>query len=211
MIDTLIFGGTFDPVHHGHVTLAESILGVLEKDAQIVFVPNKEPPHRGLPLASSRERIDMLNLALQGRSNFCVDDIEIKKAGVSYSIQTLKSYRKTYGQNFSLNFIVGLDAWQSFGGWHQSDQIARHSNLIVYSRPGQYTFDTSSNRNFGFQFKENIIDLSDVNRGCLFYLSLKKSKISSSDVRLAARRREDLSSMVNLDVAEYIERHRLYS
>ena len=105
MIDTLIFGGTFDPVHCGHVTLAESILGVLEKDAQIVFVPNKKPPHRGLPLASSRERIDMLNLALQGRPNFCVDDIEVKKAGVSYSIQTLKYYRKMYGQNFSLNFV----------------------------------------------------------------------------------------------------------
>ena len=211
MIDTLIFGGTFDPVHHGHVTLAESILGVLEKDAEIVFVPNKEPPHRGLPLASSRERMDMLNLALQGRPNFCVDDIEIKKAGVSYSIQTLKSYRKMYGQNFSLNFIVGLDAWQSFGGWHQSDQIARHSNVIVYSRPGQYTFDASSSKTLGFQFKENIGDLSDVNRGCLFYLSLKKVKISSSDIRLAARRQEDLSSMVNSDVAEYIERHRLYS
>ena len=211
MIDTLIFGGTFDPVHYGHVTLAESILGVLEKDAQIVFVPNKEPPHRGLPRASARERIDMLNLALQGRPHFCVDDIEIKKAGVSYSIQTLKSYRKMYGQNFSLNFVVGLDAWQNFDAWHQSDQIARHSNLIVYSRPGQYTFDTSSSKTFGFQFKENISDLSDVNRGCLFYLSLKKSKISSSDVRLAARRREDLSSMVNSDVAEYIERHRLYS
>ena len=211
MIDTLIFGGTFDPVHHGHVTLAESILGALEKDAQIVFVPNKNPPHRGLPLASSRERIDMLNLALEGRPNFCVDDIEIKKAGVSYSIQTLKSYRKMYGQNFSLNFIVGLDAWQSFGGWHQSDQIARYSNLIVYSRPGQYTFDSSSSKTFGFQFKENISDLSDFNRGCLFYLSLKKSKISSSDVRLAARRGEDLSSMVNSSVAEYIERHRLYS
>ena len=211
MIDTLIFGGTFDPVHHGHVTLAESILGVLEKDAQIVFVPNKEPPHRSLPLASARERIDMLNLALQGRPNFCVDDIEVKKSGVSYSIQTLKSYRKMYGQNFSLNFVVGLDAWQSFGDWHQSDQIARHSNLIVYSRPGQYTFDRSSSRTFGFQFKEKIIDLSDVNRGCLFYLSLEKLRISSSDVRLAARRREDLSSMVNSDVAEYIEQHRLYS
>ena len=211
MIDTLIFGGTFDPVHHGHVTLAESILGVLEKDAQIVFVPNKEPPHRALPLASARERIDMLNLAIQGRPNFCVDDIEVKKAGVSYSIKTLKSYRKMYGQNFSLNFVVGLDAWQSFGGWHQHDQIARHSNLIVYSRPGQYNFDASSSMTFGFQFKEKITEISDFNRGCLFYLSMKKLRISSSDVRLAARRGEDLSSMVNSEVAEYIARHRLYS
>ena len=79
MIDTLIFGGTFDPVHYGHVILAESILGTLEKDAQIVFIPNKEPPHRSLPIASAKERIDMLNLALQGRPNFFVDDIEIKK------------------------------------------------------------------------------------------------------------------------------------
>ena len=153
----------------------------------------------------------MLNLALQGRPHFCVDDIEIKKAGVSYSIQTLKSYRKMYGQNFSLNFVVGLDAWQNFGGWHRSDQIASHSNLIVYSRPGQYTFDASSGRTFGFQFKEKITELSDFYRGCLFYLSLKKLRISSSDVRVAARRNEDFSSMVNSDVAEYIERHRLYS
>ena len=210
MIDTIIFGGTFDPVHRGHLTLAKSILGVLEKDAQIVFVPNKEPPHRPLPMASARERIDMLNLAVQGHPNLRVDDIEIKKGGVSYSIQTLKSYRKIYGPNFSLNFIVGLDAWQSFRGWHQFDQIARQSNLIVYSRPGQYTFDNSSGRTFGFQFKEKITELSDFYRGCLFYLSLKKLRISSSDVRVAARRNEDLSSMVNSDVAEYIERHRLY-
>ena len=211
MIDTLIFGGTFDPVHFGHVSLAESILSVLEKNAQIVFVPNKEPPHRRLPMASARERMDMLNLAVQGQPNFRVDDIEIKRGGVSYSIQTLKSYRKIYGPNFSLSFIVGLDAWQSFSGWHQFDQIARHSNLIVYSRPGPYTFDNSSGRTFGFQFKEKITELSDFYRGCLFYLSLKKLRISSSDVRVAARRNKDLSSMVNSDVAEYIERHRLYS
>ena len=211
MIDTLIFGGTFDPVHCGHVTLAESILDTLEKDAQIVFIPNKEPPHRSLPIASAKERIDMLNLALQGRPNFFVDDIEIKKSGVSYSIQTLKSYRKIYGPNFSLSFVVGLDAWQSFSGWHQSDKIAKHSNLIVYSRPGQYTFDNLSGRTFGFQFKEKITELSDFNRGCLFYLSLKMLRISSSAVRMAARRKEDLSSMVNADVADYIARHRIYS
>ena len=211
MIDTLIFGGTFDPVHCGHVTVAESILGVLGKDAQIIFVPNKEPPHKRLPIASARERMDMLNLALQGRSNFCVDDIEIKKGGVSHSIQTLKSYRKIYGSNFSLSFIVGLDAWQNFSGWHQFDKIAKHSNLIVHSRPGQYTFDNKSGKTFGFQFKEKITELSDFHRGCLFYLSLKMLRISSSAVRLAARRKEDLSSMVNADVAEYIARHRIYS
>jgi len=211
MIDTLIFGGTFDPVHCGHVTLAESILGVLEKDAQIVFIPNKEPPHRRLPVASARERIDMLNLALQGRPNICVDDIEIKKGGVSYSIQTVKSYRRRYGPNFSLSFLVGLDAWQSFSGWNQCDEFSRHSNLIVYSRPGQYTFDNSSGETFGFQFKEKITELSEFNRGCLFYLSLKKLRISSSSVRLAARRREDLSSMVNPDVADYIALHQIYN
>tara|TARA_Y100001978_G_scaffold187455_1_gene188026 strand:+ start:85 stop:720 length:636 start_codon:yes stop_codon:yes gene_type:complete len=211
MIDTLIFGGTFDPVHCGHVTLAESILGVLEKDAQIVFIPNKEPPHRRLPVASARERIDMLNLALQGRPNICVDDIEIKKGGVSYSIQTVKSYRRRYGPNFSLSFLVGLDAWQSFSGWNQCDEFSRHSNLIVYSRPGQYTFDNSSGETFGFQFKEKITELSEFNRGCLFYLSLKKLRISSSSVRVAARRREDLSSMVNPDVADYIALHQIYN
>ena len=211
MIDTLIFGGTFDPVHCGHVTLAESILGVLEKDAQIVFIPNKEPPHRRLPVASARERIDMLNLALQGRPNICVDDIEIKKGGVSYSIQTVKSYRRRYGPNFSLSFLVGLDAWQSFSGWNQCDEFSRHSNLIVYSRPGQYTFDNSSGETFGFQFKEKITELSEFNLGCLFYLSLKKLRISSSSVRVAARRREDLSSMVNPDVADYIALHQIYN
>ena len=211
MIDTLIFGGTFDPVHCGHVTLAESILGVLEKDAQIVFIPNKEPPHRRLPVASARERIDMLNLALQGRPNICVDDIEIKKGGVSYSIQTVKSYRRRYGPNFSLSFLVGLDAWQSFSGWNQCDEFSRHSNLIVYSRPGQYTFDNFSGETFGFQFKEKITELSEFNRGCLFYLSLKKLRISSSSVRVAARRREDLSSMVNPDVADYIALHQIYN
>ena len=210
MIDTLIFGGTFDPVHLGHVNLADSILDVLEKDVKIVFVPNKEPPHRHLPVASTRERIDMLNLALQGRPNFYVDDIEIKKAGVSYSIHTLKSYRQSYGLNFSLSFVVGLDAWQSFSSWHQFDKIARHSNLIVYNRPGKYTFDSSSAGTFGFQFKEKITQLFDFNQGCLFYLSLEKINISSSIVRSAARRGQDLSSMVNSDVAEYIARHRIY-
>ena len=210
MIDTLIFGGTFDPVHCGHLNLAESILNVLKKNVQIIFVPNNEPPHRSSPLASGGERLDMLNLALRGRSNLSVDDIEIKKSGVSYSIQTLKSYRRAYGPNFSLNFVIGLDVWQDFAGWYQSDQISRYSNLIVYSRPGQYTFDPSSSGNLGFQYRQELTELSDFNRGCLFYVSLKKSKISSSAVRLAARRKEDLSSLVNPDVAEYIARHRLY-
>ena len=211
MIDTLIFGGTFDPVHLGHVTLAESILNVIEKDAQVVFVPNKRPPHRPLPIASERQRLEMLNLALQGRPNFCVDDIELKKSGISYSIETLKSYRKIYGPNYSLSFVLGLDAWQNFSSWYQCDKIARHSNLIVYSRPGQYTFDSSTGSGFGFQFKEKITELPDVNRGCLFYLSLKKLRISSSAVRLAARKREDLRLIVNPHVAEYIATHQIYS
>ena len=210
MIDTILFGGTFDPVHNGHIGIASSILYDLGLDLQVVFVPNRKPPHKSFPVASSDERLSMLSLATADHPNMLVDDLELRNPGVSYSIETLRAYRKTYGENFSLTFLLGADAWEGFSSWREHHRFADYANLIVYGRSGDFIFDSRSCDSFGFQYNEDICQISECFRGSSFYSSVRNFQISSSQVRLVAEREEKIDYLVNRKVAEYIRRRDLY-
>ncbi|ADJ27420.1 nicotinate-nucleotide adenylyltransferase [Nitrosococcus watsonii] len=130
-----IFGGTFDPVHFGHLRPALDLLERLSL-AEIRFIPCRHPPHRQWPVASSEQRLTMLRLAIAGESRFRVDERELARAGPSYMVDTLASLRAEQG-NVPLCLIMGTDAFQSLPKWHRWTELMELAHLLVMRRPGE--------------------------------------------------------------------------
>ena len=127
-----IFGGTFDPIHMGHLRVAEEIreIFLLEK---IYFVPGGIPPHkRRQTITVAEDRLHMLKAAVKGNRFFRVSEIETKRSGPSYTIDTLKAFEKRFDE---LYFLIGIDAFSQIDTWHLYQELFYHTNFIVMTRP----------------------------------------------------------------------------
>ena len=129
-----ILGGTFDPVHNGHLRIALEILENLAL-AEVRFIPSRLPPHRGRPQATPSQRLEMLRLAVAGQPGFVVDDRELRREGPSYMVDTLASLRIELG-NTPLCLLLGRDAFNDLPGWHCWRNILELTHLIILERPG---------------------------------------------------------------------------
>ncbi|MEJ2759990.1 MAG: nicotinate-nucleotide adenylyltransferase [Gammaproteobacteria bacterium] len=129
-----ILGGTFDPVHHGHLRLA---LECLEAAAltEVALVPLHTPPHRRPPVASPEQRREMLRLAVEEVRGLALEDCELQRGGVSYTVDTLAELRARYGGR-PLCLIMGRDAFARLDTWHQWPLLLQHAHIIVAQRPG---------------------------------------------------------------------------
>ena len=128
-----IFGGTFDPVHVGHLTVAWEAAELL--DAEVRLMPANVPPHRPAPLASAAERVAMLRVALAGQSRLVLDARELERAGPSYTIDTLRELRAEQGDR-PLVLLLGADAFAGLPGWHRWRELFDFAHIGVLSRPG---------------------------------------------------------------------------
>ncbi|MFO1432164.1 MAG: nicotinate-nucleotide adenylyltransferase [Candidatus Competibacteraceae bacterium] len=129
-----ILGGTFDPVHNGHLRIALEVLEALEL-AEVRFIPCRLPPHRGQPQATPAQRLKLLRLAVAGQPGFVVDERELRREGPSYMVDTLASLRAEVG-NTPLCLLLGRDAFNDLPGWHCWRNILEFTHLIVLERPG---------------------------------------------------------------------------
>ncbi|MGA9853560.1 MAG: nicotinate-nucleotide adenylyltransferase [Gammaproteobacteria bacterium] len=129
-----IFGGTFDPIHYGHLRPALEILDTLPLD-EIRFIPAGQPPHRGVPAASAALRLEMVKAAVAGEPRFVVDEREIRRNAPSYTVDTLAELRREYPRD-ALVLVAGMDAFLGFPGWHQWQKIFDYAHVIVAHRPG---------------------------------------------------------------------------
>lgn len=129
-----IFGGTFDPIHYGHLRTAFEMLQAL-RFAQVRFIPSGDPPHRGKTFATADLRLEMVRVAVQEQPGFGVDDCELMRDGPSYTIDTLSSIREEH-QDTSLGLIVGMDAFLGLTTWHRWDEILDLAHIVVAHRPG---------------------------------------------------------------------------
>ena len=131
-----IFGGTFDPIHLGHIEVAKYAKTDLNLD-KVIFVPAGCPQLKPtLPSASAKQRFEMVKLAIGNKEMFYASDIEIKRKGPTFTVDTLKSIKKIYHPKSSLWFIVGSDAFSEFNKWENYQEIMRLSNICVVRRPG---------------------------------------------------------------------------
>ncbi|WP_273428433.1 MULTISPECIES: nicotinate-nucleotide adenylyltransferase [Marinobacter] len=131
----VIYGGTFDPVHHGHLRLALEISDRLEV-APINLMPCHIPPHRGDTGASADQRLRLLELAVAAEPQLRVDDRELKRAGASYTADTLRQLRNELGPEHPLTMVVGTDSFASFDRWREWQSIPELAHIVVVRRPG---------------------------------------------------------------------------
>jgi nicotinate-nucleotide adenylyltransferase len=129
-----VFGGTFDPIHCGHLRTAFELWQEL-KLAEVRFVPTGSPPHRPRLYASPERRLEMVRAAVADQTSFVVDDREVRRSGVSYSVDTLTELRREF-PNRSLCLLLGMDAFLGLPNWHRWRELLKLAHIVVARRPG---------------------------------------------------------------------------
>lgn len=129
-----VLGGTFDPIHVGHLAAAHAAIECEDLDL-VLFIPTGVPPHRGRTLASARDRLEMCRLAIAGEQRFEVSDLEVRRGGASYTVDTLRELKKIHPSD-NLFLILGWDAAKLFSTWREPDEVRRMAKLIIVTRPG---------------------------------------------------------------------------
>ena len=131
-----VLGGTFDPVHIGHLVLAEEAVNQLGLD-RLIFVPTNQPPHKDYsPLADAEDRFIMAKLAVEDNPSFEVSRVEIDRPGKSYSVETLKQLKEEYGPEAEIFLLTGSDSLEELSSWRQIDEVLRLCRFVVAGRPG---------------------------------------------------------------------------
>ena len=129
-----IFGGTFDPIHYGHLRTAFELMQVLQC-GEIRFVPSRQPPHRDITAADPELRLKMVKAAIAGQEGFVLDDREFQREGPSFTVDTLTSLRQELG-NTPLALIIGMDAFLGLPTWHRWEEMLELAHIVVAQRPG---------------------------------------------------------------------------
>jgi len=129
-----ILGGSFDPIHYGHLRTARELVSALEL-AQLRFVPTSHPPHRAPPIATAVDRLQMLQLAIAPEPKFVVDERELRRDGPSYTLLTLESLRAELGSQ-PLALVLGMDAFLGLDRWHRWQELWGYAHIVVMPRPG---------------------------------------------------------------------------
>ncbi len=129
-----VFGGTFDPIHRGHVQVADECASALDLDL-VLMIPSFWPPHRPQPQASPADRLAMVRLAVEGHPRLQASDIEVNRAGVSYTIDTIRALA-AQDPSADLTLLLGWDAAREFHDWHEAPEIARLARIAVFNRSG---------------------------------------------------------------------------
>lgn len=209
-----LFGGTFDPIHWGHLRSAEEVREAFSLD-RILFVPTSKPPHKsGQTKTSARDRLAMARLAVAKNPCFAVSTVEIQRPGVSYSIDTLRYFAAKNRGKDSYFFILGLDAFREIGTWKDFERVFPLCNFIVTSRPGSRKSKLLSGisiavqRLFCYDAKEKVYR----HRGgtTLHFLQLTDFAVSASDIRKRVKQGKSIRYLVPSTVKAYIEKRRLY-
>jgi nicotinate-nucleotide adenylyltransferase len=177
-----IFGGTFDPIHFGHMRTAFEMLQALRL-TEVRFIPAGSPPLKDSPLADAKLRLAMVHAAIEDQPGFVVDDREVRREGPSYTVLTLAELRREYPDR-SLCLIVGMDAFLSLPKWHQWREILQLAHVVVAHRPGwrapisgplgELMVDRGTGR---------INDLHEAQAGRIFIHPVTQLEIASTDLR----------------------------
>jgi len=130
-----VFGGTFDPVHYGHLRSALELVERLELQ-QLRLMPCAVPPHRDIPTCNANDRAAMVELAVAGEPRLVCDSRELKRRGTSYTIDSLEELRRELGAQCSLCLVMGCDAVLEITGWHRWQELLERAHVVVIARPG---------------------------------------------------------------------------
>jgi nicotinate-nucleotide adenylyltransferase len=191
-----VLGGTFDPVHNGHVAAAEAALECANLD-EVVFVPTGNPPHRPPAEASPAQRLEMCRLATADDSRFAVSDIEVMREGPSYTLDTLWALRGA-NPHAELFLVLGWDAASQLRSWHRPDEVLAIAPIVVVTRPGRNAPAEADLKSAG------------LDPARILLCPRPTPSVSGSDIRRAIAAGKSVAGMVPTSVERYIAAHHLY-
>ena len=195
-----IMGGTFDPIHYGHLVAAEMARAEF-KLSKVLFIPTGIPPHKNRTDISAGElRLEMVECAINDNSDFASSALEIEREGPSYTVETLRMLRKTW-PDYELYFIPGTDALREIFSWREAEEILRMIQFIGAARPG---FDASD---FLLKVQEEHPEILDR----IHYLEVPALAISSTDIRRRVKRGEPIRYLLPEGVRQLIQQRGLYT
>ena len=188
-----LFGGTFDPPHIGHLLIAQTVCEADDFD-KILFIPANKPPHKKVN-TSLEDRLAMLNIAVEGNPNFEISDVEIRRGGISYTIDTVKMVKEEIDrENDEIFYLIGSDSLMDFRNWKDPRGILDECKVVVAIRPG---------------FRPSDIPAWILHR--IQFANIPRFEISSTNIRHRWVENKTIRYMVTLPVWEYINEHNLYS
>jgi nicotinate-nucleotide adenylyltransferase len=194
-----VLGGTFDPVHIGHLVAAEDVAHALNLE-RVLFVPNRLPPHKlDRAVSPAEDRAAMVGLAVADNPLFELSLIELERAGPSYTLDTLRSLRGRFGAETALYFLVGKEALPELHTWHEPDALLAEFNIVV--------MDRSSGQSILWQEVEN--RFPDI-RSSIQMANVAQLDVSGADLRRRVRQARPIRYQVPLAVSDYIRERGLY-
>jgi len=206
-----VLGGTFDPIHLGHLRLGWEACSRLSL-SKLFIVPCHIPPHREEPHSSAQHRLNMAHIACKNTPEFEVTDWETKNNGPSYSVKTLSHFRARFGADLPLIFIMGTDAFNGLSRWHQWQDILSLAHLWVAHRPGAAlpAADTEESDLLKARQVHKASDLLKSPAGGIFLCNTTALDISSTALREQIRNGEDPRFLLPEPVRDYIRENKLY-
>lgn len=211
---TGILGGTFDPVHEGHIAAAEAACAALALD-RVLLVPSQAPPHRpSQPRASAFHRFAMVALAVGAHPRLVASDVELGLPGPSYTAMTLRRLLDDGYQASQLFFIAGTDAFAEIAAWYDYPAVLDMAHFVVISRPGQ-TFGLLRDRLPALVPRMRVVPADGPEAGhaaacSIFLIKAATPDVSSTEIRERAAQGGPLAGLVASDVERHIRKHRLY-
>ena len=191
-----MLGGTFDPIHRGHLAAAHAAMDCAALD-RLLLVPSGRPPHWHGAVANAEQRLEMSRLAIAEDPRLAVSDIETRREGLSYTSDTLEELQREHPSD-ELFLILGWDAARLFGTWHEPDRVRRLASVVVVTRPGSATPDAAA------------LTVAGLDPATTILCERPTPDISGSALRRAIAKGEAVGDLLPDGVAGYIAEHRLY-
>lgn len=198
-----ILGGSFDPIHYGHLRTALDVQQALGLD-EIRLIPLHDPPHRDALASSAETRLAMVRAAVADEPLFRVDDRELARSGKSYTLDTLLSLREEMGQQ-TICLLMGTDAFRGFPGWHKPGEILKQAHLVVMQRPGKVQPEIYPERRVA-----TAAALHGSSAGRILFLPVTQLEISATRIRAMLRKGQSPRYLLPDGVLSIIRQQNLY-
>jgi nicotinate-nucleotide adenylyltransferase len=206
-----IFGGTFDPIHYGHLRLAEELAEALNL-AEVRIIPAGQPPHRTVPRTPARHRLEMARLAIADNPRFRLDEREVQQARASYTVDTLSALRAELGAEQPLWLLMGADAFLGLTTWKEWQRLFELAHIAVAHRPG-YRLAQSDALNDGLRQeleRRQVAGAPDTPAGCVLLRPITQLDIAATDIRARLQDGRSVRYLIPDSVLDYIQKNHLY-
>jgi nicotinate-nucleotide adenylyltransferase len=210
-----LLGGTFNPIHKGHLYLAEQLTRTLGLD-EVRFIPSAMPVLKAAPEGSAAQRAEMVKCAIAGKADFKLDSLELARTGKSYTIDSLLALRATMGNEASLCWLIGTDAFKGLPTWHRWSELLDYCHFVVVQRPDSLGVNAAVDVAPALQtlIQQHIThdaqDLKRLPHGKILMQEIHALDISSTHIRQQLAVGGDVSAQLPVEVLAFIKQHHLY-